>query len=931
MKYMKKHFTKITVSLLLVLIMILSSGCAAQTNKQSSTDVTKLDATVEAIEVALEERERYKNPISDENQPYRELSKEADLLAGIDEDRAGANGSRTGDPYILRYNGKFYLYVSTEGWTCTYRVWESLDLMHYTFLGEFSLLGLDGKRIEGDNSTNQGFKLECAWAPEVHYWNGEFYMYTSPHASGHVVLKSTTGLPYGDFQMVNEDLSSDIDGSFFIDDNEDKYFLRTYGLGELDGSWAASVKAKDMQTLVKRNDYELMSRTGITGEHVEGPFLFKRYGIYYLITTGEGVSQPGYRLNYAYNMTGLGNELNIGSVGGEDNWQLEMEPCVILNTEGEYISYGHGAVTVGPDLDSYWFPYHLTRASGGRTLGINRIEFAGGRMSVMGQDQETFVPSAPDFYTSYFEALSDKDWAGKTSGVIAREAGYRSYTEERTAAGEGLHQTKDGKFLSGRLSADGASIEAIKTGSRFTAEYSFKNVATDGSFKCLFGGGYVTINGKTVELYKGTEKIAEAPMLVSEGEDWNWGACHDIIVTYEEGRIAVTIDGCMKIDMEATGFGNDVIGFDGVTKSQIGSAVFSNQAFGSSDREIEKPLEGTFYATNYYEAKEGESATILSKDSKTFLVETEGDEDVYFNGTYYTYHIYKDAKALKLAEGDRAVYKIDVTESGLYSFESLYSTDSAGSVIKLQIDNETPTCYKLAKNDYSGNTYTPEYYEALKYQKNLIDEIYLEKGLHTLTVKAVKGDYTAIEYEMNRTSETAPEYSDALSEKAGHSYFSTWSIKEGAYYAPKGIESLVRFGGSDFTDYRVKVDVKTSAMVSREGKAGIILRMTQPSIYYRQTYGSSKGYFVYLDQYGVALERLDYSERLVAYSEDMVLDPEKYYTLEAQCEGNKITVWLDGEEVFTYVDPYGFACGAAALFSHSSEAYYKNLVITPPQ
>lgn len=920
-----RKITRFIISVSLAAMMLLS-GCENDTERvNTAITVSAYDTTVENVNVTLKEGEKYTNPITDENQPYRADSVEDQILSGIDEEDAAEDISKTGDPYILRYNGKYYLYCSTDGWWCSYRVWESLDLIHYTYLGEYDLLDINGNRTEGDTGARQGFDLECPWAPEVHYWNGEFYMYTSLHAAGHKVLKSTTGLPYGDYQVVNDDFSGGIDGSFFIDDNEDKWFIRTYR-DENNSSCPVVLKAGNMYTLESNTDYYLTSKTGISGDQVEGPFLFKRDGIYYLIATGEGAGYPAYRLNYAYNDSGLGKELNVGSVGGEENWSLEMQPNVILNTEGEYYGYGHGAVTTGPDLDSYWFPYHMTRASGsGRTLGINYIEFSGTRMSVIGQDKETMVPNAPDFYTSYFTELSDVDWEGKVSGVIAREAGYRSYTEERTRAGEGLHQVGN-QLLSGRLATDGA-VELIESGSRFTAEYNFKDIATDGTFKCLFGGGYITILGKTVELYKGAEKMAEAPMLVND-EEWNWEAYHDIIVAYEEGRITVTIDGCTKIDMEATGLGNGAIGYEGASGTQIGGAVFSNQAFGSSDKEVAKVVEGTFFASNYYEAKEGESATELSGNSDVYKVETEGDEDVVTYGTAHTYHIYKDATALKLAEGDRAVYVIDVAEDGLYTLESLYSVDSGGSVVKVQVDKESPTCYTLAKNDYSSNEYNQEYYEKLKFQKRVIDEIFLTKGLHTLTVKAVQGDYTAIEYEMNHTSETAPEYSDSLMEKAGHDYFSNWIIKDSAYYAATGLKSLVRFGGTDFTDYKVKVELKTDAMMSRSNKAGILLRLTEPSIFYRQSYGSGRGYFVCLDAYGVSLERFDYNERLVAYYETP-LDQDTYYTLEAECVDNTITVYLDGKKVITYTDPYGFSLGAAALYSYQAATYYKNLEITP--
>ena len=75
----------------------------------------------------------------------------------------------------------------------------------------------------------------------------------------------------------------------------------------------------------------------------------------------------------------------------------------------------------------------------------------------------------------------------------------------------------------------------------------------------------------------------------------------------------------------------------------------------------------------------------------------------------------------------------------------------------------------------------------------------------------------------------------------------------------------MNFGDSDFTDYKVKVDLKTDAMMSRSNKAGILLRLDKPTIHARQTYGSGRGYFVCIDAYGVSLERIDYYERLVAY------------------------------------------------------------------
>lgn len=901
---------------------------------EAGFEKTDTECTTEDVQVTLEEGTRYTNPIPDENQPYRSGSVEAQKLAG--KTTTIEDISMAGDPYILRYNGKFYLYVSTNDWYCSYRCWESLDLVHYTFLGEYDLLDKNGNRTENDDATNQGYDLECPWAPEVHYWNGQFYMYTSPHASGHVVLQSTTGEPWGDYKVVTEGFDSGIDGSFFIDDDETKWFIRAYRYTDDNGTSIANpaaIQASSMtklnttwlDSLLKKDNHVLLSKAGITGRQVEGPFVFKRNGIYYMIATGEDVGYPGYRLNYAYN--------NTNSVTGTDNWSLEKEPNLLISTEGTYQSYGHGAVTTGPDLDSYWFVYHMARSSNltYRMNGISRIEFSGTRMSVMGQDQETLEPSAPDFYTSYFVALSDVDWEGKTSGVIAREAGYRSYTDERTKAGEGLHEVSGSgttQLLSGRKKNDG-TVELIQTGSRFTAEYNFKNVATDGTFKCLFGGGYVTINGKKVQLYKGTAQLAEATM----SENWDWSAYHDIIVASGDGRITVTVDGCQKIDEQVTGFGNGAIGYEGATGIQIGGAVFSNQAFGSSDKEVAKNVEGIFYASNYYEAKDGESASKMSGNSKLYTVTDAEEPETYvssYDGQIHRYYLYKDATALQLAEGDRAVYKIDAAETGTYSFAALFAATSNGSIIKIQIDDEKPTCYIVQTN-----------VETSGFEKRVIDSLYLEKGLHTITVKTVEGIFTAIEYELNKVSTASVRYTDTLTTLNGGEYFTetqltAWSVKDNATYAASGKRNLARFGNADMTDYHVSVDLKTTATKETDVSAGIILRMTNPSLSDKwenytkvsQVYGSSMGYYICLDKDGVSLYRFDYNE-IPAGQYKTSLNADTYYTLEAECVGETITVWLDGKQILTYTDTYVFCRGAVGMYSNEAESSYRNLAITP--
>ena len=74
-----------------------------------------------------------------------------------------------GDPYVFKYNGIYYLYVSTRDTDTGIKIWSSKNLVDWKYEG-----------LTADEKTTK-----AAYAPEVIYWNGFFYMYTSPGGNGH--------------------------------------------------------------------------------------------------------------------------------------------------------------------------------------------------------------------------------------------------------------------------------------------------------------------------------------------------------------------------------------------------------------------------------------------------------------------------------------------------------------------------------------------------------------------------------------------------------------------------------------------------------------------------------------------------------------------------------------------------------------------------
>ena len=118
------------------------------------------------------------------------------------------------DPFVLRYNGTYYLYATNPD----LRVFTSQNLLDWKEAGP---------AIDPDT-----FPGLVPFAPEVVYWNGWFYMYTSPSGFGHYILRSDS--PTGPFEKISGNEGHDIDGSVFIDDDGTWYF---YWAGD-EGIWS---------------------------------------------------------------------------------------------------------------------------------------------------------------------------------------------------------------------------------------------------------------------------------------------------------------------------------------------------------------------------------------------------------------------------------------------------------------------------------------------------------------------------------------------------------------------------------------------------------------------------------------------------------------------------------------------------------------------
>lgn len=315
-----------------------------------------------------------------------------------------------GDPYILKHDGTYYLYVSTVDDKSGVKAWTSEELINWEYAG----------LVTEEPSTL------AAYAPEVTYWNGAFYMYTSPGGNGHYVYKSDS--PLGPFELQTDNLGMGIDGHVFIDDDGQWYF---YGTGN---NFITAFEMEDPYTFGP----QINTGAEMNG-WTEGATVFKRNGTYYMTYTGNHVWSNAYRINYATSNSPTEN------FKGSDS-----QNPILINTEGSNVGLGHNSIIRGPDLDSEFIVYH-SHAKPGRFMNIDRIGWNGDKMIVLGPTTfEQPDPQLPDFSDRFKREEIGSEWVTVNGGnwsivnnddskameqaTIDDESWYRQVTEHETAA-----------------------------------------------------------------------------------------------------------------------------------------------------------------------------------------------------------------------------------------------------------------------------------------------------------------------------------------------------------------------------------------------------------------------------------------------------------------------------------------------------------------
>lgn len=272
------------------------------------------------------------------------------------------------DPYILKYNGVYYLYGT--GGADGIKVYQSTDMVTWSkAVGVRSGYALHKSEVWGE---------KWFWAPEVYSLNGKFYMFFSAEEELCVAESSSPLGPFTQSAANQKPFHVDvkeIDSHLFVDDDGKKYlyFVRFTNGNEI---WVAELN-DDLQSIkentLKRcigaslglQTWEKSTLEPYPGSKVnEGPFILKHNGWYYLTYSANHYQNPNYGVGYATSKSPMGP------------WtKYSGNPILIGNSKIRGTGH-HSFVNVGDGCQYMVYHSHLSPiVVSPRKLGIDFYEF----------------------------------------------------------------------------------------------------------------------------------------------------------------------------------------------------------------------------------------------------------------------------------------------------------------------------------------------------------------------------------------------------------------------------------------------------------------------------------------------------------------------------------------------------------------------------
>jgi len=783
-------------------------------------------------------------------------------------------GYSIGDPYVLKNRGVYYLYCSTKDGEIGVKCWSSRNLIDWHY--------------EGLCTTDPITK--GAYAPEVIYWNGTFYMYTSPAGNGHYVLASQK--PTGPFEIISNNLGKTIDGSIFIDDDAQWTFLHASSEGILGCAMSgpAAIGA----------DINLHAQMNQTW--TEGPCMFKRNGKYYLIYTGNHVLSKGYRIDYATTSQG---PLSTFTPASDQN-------PFLLDALGNHVGLGHGSIFVGPDLDSYYITYHnlISEIGPFRRLNFDRIAWNGDKMVLLGPTD--FVqenPKMPDAYDYFDRAEPGTNWIFPLGGLW--KINNAAFLSQDTIIANG-----ENYFI--------AIFDKLAKGN-FTAEFNFRETKRDNetskigaifSYSDIFNYGTITINSltNTCEINFKKNNLWSTPAVITMPNGMDYSKWHNIRIEKFNNLYRFFFDNLLKYttnnDLEAGRIGY----VTNLCQGDFGYIAFSNYVMGSGTFDIYKPVPGKFPAVLYNSGGEGKG--FHKKIPPSEAGKNLRTDEVKISATSMGGYCLSSIET-----GDWFQYNINVERDTLYNVELIYATETFGSRVRFLLDS----------TNIIGEAELPSTGSNSNFKSYVIKDIKLKAGFHTLKIEAISGIFELYSLEFvtayNKAFDMLVSFDGSFG--TGWKYFDgNWEIIDKcAFIDGYGKRT---YGSEAWRDYTVEADI----LFTRNMNAGLIFRVNNPAMGGAgndPAMGTDfiQGYYVGFNTNSLVLGKHNYGwKSLCTYSKNFSLNT--WYHLRIVIYEDRIRIYVDDMDnsVIDYIDPNPWINGMAGLRSFNTGVKFDNFHIT---
>lgn len=779
-----------------------------------------------------------------------------------------------GDPYVFRYDGKYYLYTSLNGdkrMSGKIPCWVSENLVDWEWAG----WAYDPKSSSANSASY------IAFAPEVVYYNGWFYMCESRKGEGHYFFRSAS--PSGPFELISGNLGMGIDGSFYLANNGQLYFLSAENVRSMricyfpidfveDSSGNVSVSIDNTQT----NYVDTAYLNGWT----EGPGYFTRNGYGYFTYTGNHVDSASYKVAYSYTsnednvVDGLQEKTqNITLVSsGMDNEALPGYASKDGSTQvSNYRGLGHSSNVVGPNLDSIYTAYH----------NANRVNY----------NNEMMTSTRKYNVTQYF-----------TNDSYVLTNGLGNYLKTKPATPD-YSVNADALVKSGELTLSMEQTESV-----FTAELSFKLTNNAGGVLAGYDGSKyakVQVNGTTLTYTAADGSTQTANVRVST----NTEAVHTVKLVNGSNTLDIYYDNVRVLSTAKT-ISAGKVGYLG--GAQPSSTCFTNDAFGTSDFDAVKDLTGSWAAYAY---NKGENSGWSIKNAS---VQADGVRQGEKESTKKVASM--DARALVLKANDWVKYTVNAPKSDTYALNLLVGKASRGCVFEVIVDNKTISKMEIPADTNFGDR---------EYINVSAGAFACGEGIHTVKVRVYGGTLDVINFSTESGGAPLGEVTDSLTDSENLSF--TAKLGERYSVMPIGImtstsddRALLVGGNQGVGNYEMSIDVR----IVSGANGGILFRMDNYSYTHYSTTqlgDTYSGYYLQLNGNFISLTRSNFSKKeqlkvVKPSSEDSFLNGSTV-TVTIRCKNGDIKILLNGEEYISVFDGDAYLTGYIGLYNADGSSY----------